>query len=44
LSGCVCRDPSALLCPGAYDAVKIALGHCSVKSMVFILDVFLFGT
>ena len=25
LSGCVCRDPSALLCPGAYDAVKTAL-------------------
>ena len=24
-SGCVGMDPSALLCPGAYNAVKMAL-------------------
>ena len=26
VSGCLVKDPSALLCPGAYNAVNTALG------------------
>ena len=29
VSGCVGRGPSALLCPGAYNAVKTALARCT---------------
>ena len=31
VNGCVGRGPSALLCPEAYNAVKMALMHCKRK-------------
>jgi len=31
MSGCVGMGPSALLCPGAYDAVKMALSRIHLK-------------
>jgi hypothetical protein len=39
VSGCVGRGPSALLCPGAYNAVKTALVWRLEKTMFVFSDV-----